>query len=76
METSPKRNRDIKVSATVEFRRWFDGLKDRQAINRIGVRLARVEQGNLGDTRFVGRGVWELRIAYGPGYRVYFTQKG
>ncbi len=55
---------------------WFDGLKDLQASAAIDARLARMEAGNLGDHREVGRGVWELRLDLGPGYRVYYAPLG
>lgn len=54
------------------FRVWLASLKDKQTQWRIDARVARVEQGNFGDCKNVGQGVWELRIAFGPGYRVYF----
>lgn len=58
------------------FREWLEGLADRQARARIDVRLTRVRLGNLGDSRSVGGGVQELRIHYGPGYRLYFARHG
>jgi putative addiction module killer protein len=58
------------------FAEWLDALRDRRAIDKIEKRLRRVESGNLGDCRSVGEGVCELRINYGPGYRVYFGQIG
>ena len=54
------------------FADWLEGLRDRRARARVETRLARVRLGNLGDYRLVGEGVHELRIFYGPGYRVYF----
>ena len=53
------------------FGQWLEGLKDRQARLRIAVRLVRLENGNFGDCKPVGEGVWEQRIDWGPGYRVY-----
>ncbi len=60
----------------VPFEKWLESISDRKAVARVLVRLARVRQGNLGDVRAVGGGVLELRVAYGPGYRVYFGQQG
>jgi putative addiction module killer protein len=53
------------------FKRWRAGLKDRQAVLRINARIRRLSVGNPGDTKPVGEGISELRIDYGPGYRVY-----
>ena len=58
------------------FDRWLSGLRDRRAVARITARLDRFASGNPGDTQPVGNGVSELRINYGPGYRVYFIQRG
>jgi putative addiction module killer protein len=55
---------------------WLQGLRDRQARTRIQARLARVAVGNFGDAEPVGEGVLELRIDWGPGYRVYFSRTG
>ena len=60
----------------VPFEDWLNDLKDKRAVARVLARLARVRQGNLGDCKPVGEGVSELRVDYGPGYRVYFGQKG
>lgn len=60
----------------VPFEDWLEDLKDKKAVARVLARLARVRQGNLGDCKSVGGGVSELRVDYGPGYRVYFGQKG
>ncbi len=58
------------------FGEWLDGLNDTAGRAAIRRRLDRVEDGNFGDRRFVGAGVWELRIHYGPGYRVYYGEDG
>ena len=63
----------IKKSST--FDAWLDGLRDSQAKARILVRINRLSQGNPGDVAPVGQGVSEMRIDYGPGYRVYFKQR-
>lgn len=58
------------------FEDGLDDLKDRKAVARVLARVARARQGNPGDCKSVGEGVSELRVDYGPGYRVYFGQKG
>ena len=58
------------------YRRWYARLRDEQAKTRIDARVRRLREGNPGDVQPVGRGVSELRIHYGPGYRVYFTERG
>ena len=58
------------------FVEWLTNLRDERAAARIKARLARVRLGNFGNTRSVGDGVQELKIDYGPGYRVYFAQVG
>lgn len=61
------------IEVTEIFNKWLFKLKDRQAVRAINLRIARVREGNLGDTNTVGGGVSELRIFVGKGYRVYFT---
>ena len=58
------------------FDDWLGSLKDKDAEGQIAVRLNRLKAGNFGDCRSVGGGVWELRIDYGPGYRVYYAISG
>jgi putative addiction module killer protein len=58
------------------FKRWRDGIKDRQALARINARIRRLAGGNPGDVKPVRAGVSELRIDYGPGYRVSFIRRG
>ena len=66
----------IEVRQTEEYAEWFANLRDKQARARINVRIRRLSLGNPGDVKPVGEGVSELRIDYGPGYRVYFLQRG
>jgi putative addiction module killer protein len=66
----------IEIRQTRTFARWFDRLDDDRARARILVRIRRLSLGNPGDTRPVGDGVSELRIPWGPGYRVYFSRQG
>jgi putative addiction module killer protein len=66
----------LEVRQTEVYSKWFKSLRDRQARARIDVRIRRLSLGNPGDVRPVGEGVSELRIDYGPGYRVYFVQRG
>jgi len=60
----------------VPVKEWLDGLKDVSARAKIRIRLDRARLGNLGDSRSVGVGVYELKVDYGPGYRVYFAHEG
>ena len=66
----------VEVRKTENFAKWLDGLKDIRARARILVRIERLASGNPGDVKPVGEGVSELRIDYGPGYRVYYKKKG
>jgi putative addiction module killer protein len=66
----------IEIRKTDIYAQWLDGLRDIQARARIQVRVERLAAGNAGDVKPVGEGVSELRIDYGPGYRVYFTRHG
>ncbi len=64
------------IRETQTYAAWFAKMRDPRAKARILARLRRVELGNVGDCEAVGEGISELRIHYGPGYRVYFVQKG
>lgn len=66
----------IEAHKTDVYRRWLDGLHDERARARVLARVERLLTGNAGDVRPVGEGVSELRIDYGPGYRVYFVRRG
>ena len=66
----------IEIRQTDVFATWFAGLKDREARARITARIRRLSLGNPGDVKPVGHGISEMRIDYGPGYRVYFVRRG
>ena len=66
----------VTPDGTIPFEDWLLQLRDARAIARIRVRLDRLSLGNAGDAHPVGAGVWELRIDYGPGYRVYYARSG
>jgi putative addiction module killer protein len=66
----------IEVRETGVFVTWLSGLRDRRAIARINIRIRRLEMGNPGDAKSVGDGVYEMRVDYGPGYRVYYVHMG
>jgi len=63
------------VQQTDVFSKWLSKLRDRKAIARILVRIESLRQGNTGDSKSLGSGLHELRIHFGPGYRIYFTRK-
>jgi putative addiction module killer protein len=66
----------ISVRRTDKFDRWLKDLSDTRARAKILVRIDRLADGNPGDVAAVGRGISEMRINYGPGYRVYYSQRG
>ena len=66
----------IEIRQTEEYAEWFKSLRDRQVRARINTRIRRLSLGNPGDVKPVGEGVSELRIDYGPGYRIYFVRRG
>lgn len=65
----------IRVIETAEFTDWLENLRDVNAQLRIAARISRAQDGNLGDVKFFD-GIGEMRIDYGPGYRVYFVKRG
>ena len=65
----------MRVKQTVQFRDWIERLRDRRAAERIRIRIARLEAGNFGDAKFFSA-IGEMCVDHGPGYRVYFTQRG
>ncbi|MDH7641146.1 type II toxin-antitoxin system RelE/ParE family toxin [Sphingomonas oryzagri] len=66
----------METTQTSTFAKWLRGLRDRKATAKIAIRIARMEAGLMGDVKSVGDGVSEARIAFGPGYRLYFTRRG
>ncbi len=66
----------FEIRKSDEFAAWLDDLRDVRGRARIQARVERLAAGNPGDVKAVGQGVAELRIDYGPGYRVYFVKKG
>jgi putative addiction module killer protein len=66
----------VEIRKTEAFVKWLDGLRDIKARSRVLARIERLAAGNPGDVKPVGEGVSELRIDYGPGYRVYFVKRG
>jgi putative addiction module killer protein len=66
----------IQIQQTETYVKWFAGVRDRVTRARIDIRIRRLSLGNAGDTKPVGEGVSELRVDHGPGYRIYFIQRG
>lgn len=66
----------IEIHKTKAFAKWLDGLHDLRARARVMARIERLAAGNMGDIKPVGGGVWEMRIDYGPGYRLYYVRRG
>ena len=72
----PYKGQNIEIRQSLEFDRWLRRLRDRTARARIFDRLDRLAKGNFGDTKSVGDGVQELRMRFGPGYRIYYVWRG
>ncbi|HEY7302216.1 MAG TPA: type II toxin-antitoxin system RelE/ParE family toxin [Xanthobacteraceae bacterium] len=68
--------RTVKVRRTAEFDNWLRRLRDERAKARIASRIQRIAFGNLGDCKSLGGGLTEMRVDYGPGYRIYFIEQG
>lgn len=66
----------LTIRETADYSRWADGLKDRRAVARIEAQILRRAAGFTGNSKAVGEGVSELKVDYGPGYRVYYVQRG
>lgn len=65
-----------RVEVTETFDAWLKGIRDSLTRKRLALRLRKAELGNLGDVRPVGEGVWEMREHFGPGWRMYYIQRG
>jgi len=66
----------LEIVEGATFKRWIRRLRDRSAVARINARLRNVSLGNIGDARQVGDGLFEMRVHYGPGYRLYYVREG
>ena len=66
----------LEIRQTTQYSTWFGKLRDKAAKIRIDIRIRRLSLGNPGDVKPIGEGVSELRVNFGPGYRVYFVQRG
>jgi putative addiction module killer protein len=65
----------IQIEQTAEFTKWFSKLRDEQTKTRIATRIFRLSNGNQGNARNVGSGIFELKLDFGPGYRVYYVKR-
>jgi putative addiction module killer protein len=66
----------VEVRQTEAFLSWLHRLKDANVVARIVARIRRIEMGNPGDAKGVGQGIMEMRVDYGPGYRIYYVHRG
>lgn len=76
MYSTEYNNRMYQIESTESFDAWLDGLKDRLVRVRLNRRLMRAQDGNLGDVKPVGEGVWEMREFFGSGWRMYYILRG
>ena len=77
METTERSVKEyITADGRNHFRIWHSGVKDKKAQAKIDIRIARLRLGNFGDSKSLGQGVYELRIHFGPGYRIYYGLDG
>ena len=76
LESTRNKRQTMEVRQTAIFRIWLAKLADKRAVEKIAQRIVRLEVGLFGDVKPVGASVSELRVDYGPGYRVYFVQRG
>ena len=67
---------NLQIRQTAEYVRWFAALRDLRAKARIDARLRRLSLGHFGDSKLLGGGLAELRVDYGPGYRIYYVRRG
>ena len=73
LASSPGSSGQVTIVQSAAFRGWLNGLRDRKARLRIDDRIKRLASGNAGDTKSVGDGLQELRLHFGPGYRIYYV---
>lgn len=66
----------VNDDGNIVFDKWLDQLSDKQAVARIAIRIERIKRGSFGDCKPLQDGVWEMRIDYGPGYRIYYSMIG
>ena len=66
----------MEIRQTSVYQKWISKLRDRKAVARIDIRIRRLSLGQFGDVKPIGEGLSELRVDYGPGYRVYYMQRG
>lgn len=65
----------FQIKKTEYFSKWFDKLKDARVLAKVSLRIEQTKLGNFGDFKFIGDGIYEMRIHYGPGYRIYYTKE-